>query len=54
MAAIAAGIGRAQMFRTVRNRRYRRSERPGAYIAPHDYIPSGTADLWRSARRQFR
>jgi hypothetical protein len=27
----------------------RRAPRP--YVAPHKYIPSGTADLWRSARR---
>jgi hypothetical protein len=45
MAAIAAGFGRAYAARIVQ-RRTRRS----VYIAPQDYVPSSTADLWKGAR----
>jgi hypothetical protein len=33
----------------------REARRPSAAfsVAPSDYIPSGTADMWRSARRTF-
>jgi hypothetical protein len=41
--------------RTVRNP-FARRRRPTAgdtpFIASDDYIPAGTADLWRSARRR--
>jgi hypothetical protein len=53
MAAIAAGIGRAHIVRVVRSSRRHRLE-TGAYVAPHEYVPSSTADLWRSPRRFAR
>lgn len=51
MAAIAAGIGRAYLARIVQgSRRTRREGRSTTYIAPHDYVPSSTADMWKGAR----
>lgn len=44
MAAIAAGFGMARIARIVRG------SRRDTYIAPREYIPSSTADMWKSAR----
>jgi len=45
MAAIAAGFGRAYVARVVQGR-----NRRDVYIAPHEYVPNSTADLWKGAR----
>jgi hypothetical protein len=50
MAAIATAFGRAYVARVVLRSRHRRDADSGAYVAPHDYVPSSTADLWKGAR----
>ena len=50
MSAFAAAAGRAYAARIVQGRRHGRHASSNAYIAPHDHIPSSTADLWRGGR----
>jgi hypothetical protein len=50
MAAIAAGIGRAHIARIVQGSRRNRRDVRTPYVAPHEYVPRSTADLWKGAR----
>ncbi|MDT4918240.1 MAG: hypothetical protein QOH89_2940 [Pseudonocardiales bacterium] len=57
MSAIAAGTGNTSVIGVIRRPRRLRIPRlrvtpaqQAAYVAPDAYIPTGTADLWRSAK----
>lgn len=57
MSAIAAGTGHTTVIGVVRRPRRLRTRKvrtapaqQASLVAPHDYIPTGTADLWRSAK----
>jgi hypothetical protein len=53
MAATPAGFARAHIVRVVRASRRNRYD-SGAYVAPHEYVPQSTAELWRGPRRFSR
>ncbi len=52
-AVVAVTAPRGLVRRPFGPRREVRRPNVALSIAPNDYIPTGTADMWRSARRTF-